>query len=74
MRSSSSSLVCCSSFRGDHNRIKTAVNQISGIALGALNEFDELIVAFDAGEFERRARAENYLGDWQKIMAGLNLR
>ncbi|MFA6121989.1 MAG: response regulator [Sideroxydans sp.] len=59
-------------FRGDHNRIKTAVNQISGIALGALNEFDELIVAFDAGEFERRARAENYLGDWQKIMAGLN--
>ncbi len=59
-------------FQGDHNRIKNAVNQVSTLALGAIDEFDGLITAFESGDFGCRAREDKHQGDWQKIMGGLN--
>ncbi len=59
-------------FRGEHNRIKNAVNQVAALALGAINEFDGLITSFESGDFGCRAREDMHQGDWQKIMGGLN--
>ena len=59
-------------FKGEHNTIKNSINRIAGIAESALKEFDDLIVAFEMGDFEKRANADQYLGDWNKIMEGVN--
>ena len=59
-------------FQGDHNLIRNAINQLADVAVGALQEFDGLIIAFEAGDYTQRARTENYQGDWRKIMQGIN--
>ncbi len=59
-------------FQGDHNLIRSAINQLADVAVGALQEFNGLIIAFEAGDYTQRAQIENYQGDWRKIMQGIN--
>jgi CheY-like chemotaxis protein/signal transduction histidine kinase len=59
-------------FRGDHNVIKNALNKVADVAADALLEFDELIVSFDAGNFDKRIDEQRYYGDWLRMMQGVN--
>ena len=60
------------SFKGDHNRITDSINRVAEIANQALDEFSDLMVTFDKGDLEARAREDAYSGDWRKIMGGVN--
>ena len=59
-------------FKGEHNRIKDAVNRIADIAANVMHEFDSLLSDFEAGDFARRASTEGYDGDWNTILVGVN--
>ncbi len=59
-------------FKGEHNRIKDAVNRIADIAANVMHEFDSLLTDFEAGDFSRRASTDGYDGDWNTILAGVN--
>lgn len=59
-------------FQGDHAQISDAINKVANITENALAEFDQLITAFAAGNFNQRANLETYEGDWLRIMRGAN--
>ena len=59
-------------FKGDHTRVKDAINRVAEIADGALSEFDQLITAFGEENYQKRADIHSYDGDWLKIMGGVN--
>ncbi len=59
-------------FKGDLHRVNQASNQLAKNSQCAINAFDELMASFAAGKLEGRARVDDHLGDWRKIMVGLN--
>ena len=59
-------------FKGDHTRVKDAINKVAEIADGALSEFEGLISAFGSENYDQRANVQRYEGDWLKIMGGVN--
>ncbi len=59
-------------FKGDHNRGKTALNQVADIASKAQAEIERLMQASRDGALKTRADDKIFAGDWQVIMRGLN--
>ena len=59
-------------FAGDHAKISDAINKVADIASLAMAEFDALITAFEAGDYDRRAQTEQFAGSWKRIMLGVN--
>ena len=59
-------------FKGDHNRIKNAINRIADITDEAMSELNLMIQASREGDLRRRTQFEMYAGDWRKIMLGVN--
>ncbi len=59
-------------FKGDHNRIKDALNQIANLAELAMKELHHLVEASRAGDLKVRTDARSFNGDWREIMTGIN--
>jgi CheY-like chemotaxis protein len=59
-------------FEGDHNRIKTAINQVSGIASTVVREFDKMMQDYHSGQNRQRIQAQQYVGDWHRMMLSVN--
>lgn len=59
-------------FKGDHNRGKNALNNVADIASKAIVEVRRLIDASKQGELKARTEAQQFVGDWQELMGGIN--
>ncbi len=59
-------------FKGDHNRIKDAVNKIAVVAEKALKDLELMDVAARENDLNRRIYEDDYVGDWKTIMMSVN--
>jgi len=59
-------------FKGDHNRIKDAINKVADLSGVAMKEIDAMVEASRQGDLQRRVKIDNFLGDWRIIGVGLN--
>jgi methyl-accepting chemotaxis protein len=59
-------------FKGDHNRGKSAINQVADLANQATIEIRRLIEASRVGDLKARAEVQQFVGDWRELMTGVN--
>ena len=59
-------------YRGDFNEIKNNLNQCIDIMTGLLSETNGLIDAAVEGRLDTRADHEKFVGDWGKLVGGVN--
>lgn len=59
-------------FKGDHNRIKVAINKVADLAIVAMNEIESMVESSRQGDLQRRVKIDNFQGDWRIIGIGLN--
>ncbi len=59
-------------YKGDFNEIKNNLNQCVVVMNGLLDETGKLIQAAKDGNLDARANANQFAGDWGKLVGGVN--
>jgi len=59
-------------YKGDHEKMKQAVNNVGIVVQGLHKELDRLIEASKAGQLSERGRAEQFHGAYGEIVRGVN--
>ena len=59
-------------YRGQYNAIKINLNDMVKTMNDLLSETDTIIKAAATGELDRRANADIFVGDWHKLVTGVN--
>jgi len=59
-------------YKGDFNEIKTNLNTLITMMSNLLNQTDILIRAAADGELNQRADATLFVGDWNRLVTGIN--
>ena len=59
-------------YKGDHEKMKVAVNNVGSVVQGLHKELDRLIEASKAGQLSERGRAEQFHGAYAEIVRGVN--
>ena len=59
-------------YSGDFNEIKQNVNTLIDTMNNLLTEINSLILAVQEGNLEHRAHDQNFVGDWQGLVIGMN--
>ncbi len=60
------------SYRGDHEKMKQAVNQVALVLQGMQKELARLVVASREGQLSERGKAERFEGAYAGIVNGVN--
>ena len=59
-------------YKGDHEKMKQAINNVGIVVQGLHKELDRLIEASKAGQLSERGRAEQFQGAYGEIVRGVN--
>jgi len=59
-------------YKGDHEKMKQAINNVGGVVQGLHKELDRLIEASKAGQLSERGKAEQFHGAYAEIVRGVN--
>jgi signal transduction histidine kinase/CheY-like chemotaxis protein/methyl-accepting chemotaxis protein len=59
-------------FKGDHNRIKEAINRVADVAVNVMNEFNTVFSSLSEGNYAPHIHFEPYTGDWHTILSRVN--
>jgi methyl-accepting chemotaxis protein len=60
------------SYKGDHERMKTAVNNVAVVLQGLQKEMARLTVASHQGQLSERGKPEQFAGAYAEIVRGVN--
>jgi methyl-accepting chemotaxis protein len=59
-------------YKGDHEKMKQAINNVGSVVQGLHKELDRLIEASKAGQLSERGKAEQFHGAYAEIVRGVN--
>jgi methyl-accepting chemotaxis protein len=59
-------------YKGDHEKMKLAINNVGSVVQGLHKELDRLIEASKAGQLSERGRADQFHGAYGEIVRGVN--
>ncbi len=59
-------------YKGDHEKMKQAINNVGSVVQGLHKELDRLIEASRRGELAERGKAEQFQGAYAEIVRGVN--
>jgi methyl-accepting chemotaxis protein len=59
-------------YKGDHEKMKLAVNNVGGVVQGLHKELDRLIEASKAGQLAERGKVDRFQGAYAEIVRGVN--
>jgi methyl-accepting chemotaxis protein len=59
-------------YKGDHEKMKQAINNVGSVVQGLHKELDRLIEASKAGQLSERGRVEQFHGAYGEIVRGVN--
>jgi len=59
-------------YKGQYNIIKNNLNAVVKMMSDLLAETDKIVKAAADGELDKRAKAEMFLGGWNKLVTGVN--
>jgi methyl-accepting chemotaxis protein len=65
-------LIITDTYNGDFNTIKNNLNNVVKMMNDLLSQTDIIIKGATAGQLEKRADAEIFVGDWNKLVRGVN--
>jgi methyl-accepting chemotaxis protein len=59
-------------YKGDHEKMKQAINNVAGVLLSLQKELGRVAVAANAGQLAERGKHEDFRGAYAEIVRGLN--
>ena len=59
-------------YKGDHEKMKQAINNVAGVLLSLQKELGRVAVAANAGQLAERGKTDDFRGAYAEIVKGLN--
>ncbi len=59
-------------YKGDHEKMKQAINNVAMVLQGLLKELGRLTIASKEGQLSERGKADNFKGAYSEVVKGVN--